>query len=70
MGSILGFDPWVGKIPWSRKWQSTLVLWPGKDSSAPDWNGLGFAVGIATITSILKDVEDKCLSLETEPEEA
>ena len=21
-----GFDPWVRKIPWSRKWQSTPVL--------------------------------------------
>ena len=25
-----GFDPWVGKIPWWRKWQSTPVLLPGK----------------------------------------
>ena len=25
-----GFDPWVGKIPWRRKWQSTPVLLPGK----------------------------------------
>ena len=22
-----GFDPWVGKIPWRRKWQPTPVLW-------------------------------------------
>ena len=21
-----GFDPWVGKIPWRRKWQPTLVF--------------------------------------------
>ena len=26
----LGFDPWVGKIPWSRKWQPTPVFLPGK----------------------------------------
>ena len=26
----LGFDPWVRKIPWRRKWQSTPVLLPGK----------------------------------------
>ena len=26
----LGFDPWVGKIPWSRKWHPTLVSLPGK----------------------------------------
>ena len=25
-----GFDPWVGKIPWRRKRQSTPVLLPGK----------------------------------------
>ena len=26
----LGFDPWVGKIPWRRKWQSTPVFLPGE----------------------------------------
>ena len=25
-----GFDPWVRKIPWSRKWQPTLIFLPGK----------------------------------------
>ena len=25
-----GFDPWVGKIPWSRKWQPAPVFLPGK----------------------------------------
>ena len=24
------FDPWVGKIPWRRKWQPTQVFLPGK----------------------------------------
>ena len=24
------FDPWVGKIPWRKKWQSTPVFLPGK----------------------------------------
>ena len=24
------FGPWVGKIPWSRKWQPTPVFLPGK----------------------------------------
>ena len=24
------FDPWVGKIPWNRKWQLTPVFLPGK----------------------------------------
>ena len=30
VGDPAFFDPWVGKIPWRRKWQSTPVLLPGK----------------------------------------
>ena len=26
----LRFEPWVGKIPWRRKWQPTSVLLPGE----------------------------------------
>ena len=26
------FDPWVRKIPWSRKWQPTPVFLPGKSN--------------------------------------
>ena len=26
----LGFDPWVGKIPWRRAWQPTPVFLPEK----------------------------------------
>ena len=26
----VGFYPWVGKIPWRRKWQPTPVFLPGK----------------------------------------
>ena len=26
----LGFDPWVRKIPWRRKWQPTPVFLPGE----------------------------------------
>ena len=26
----LGFNSWVGKIPWKRKWQPTPVFLPGK----------------------------------------
>ena len=25
-----GFDPWVGKIPWRRKWQLILIFLLGK----------------------------------------
>ena len=30
LGLIPGFDPWVRKIPWRRKWQPAPVLLPGK----------------------------------------
>ena len=26
----LGFDPWVGRIPWKKKWQPTPVLLPAE----------------------------------------
>ena len=35
-----GFHPWVGKIPWRRKWQPTPVLLPRKSHG---WRSLGQA---------------------------
>ena len=32
-----GLDPWVGKIPWRRKWQPTSVLLPGKPMDSRAW---------------------------------
>ena len=29
-GRRCGFDPWVRKIPWRRKWQPTPVFLPGE----------------------------------------
>ena len=26
----LGFDRWVGKIPWRREWQTSLLFLPGQ----------------------------------------
>ena len=34
-----GFDPWVGKIPWRRKWQPTLAFWPGESHGQRDLEG-------------------------------
>ena len=31
------FDPWMGKIPWRRKWQRTPVFLPGKSQG---WRSL------------------------------
>ena len=30
LGSILGFSPWVEKIPWRRERLPTPVFWPGE----------------------------------------
>ena len=35
-----GFDPWVGKIPWRRKWQPTPVFLPGKSPWTEEPGGL------------------------------
>ena len=31
------FDPWVGMIPWRRKWQPTPVLLPGEFTDSGAW---------------------------------
>ena len=36
----LGFDPWVGKIPWRRVWQHTPGFLPGKSSWTEKPGGL------------------------------
>ena len=36
------FDPWVGKIPWRRKWQPTPVFLPGES------HGQGKLVGYSS----------------------
>ena len=35
-----GFNPWVRKIPWSSKWQSTLVFLPGESPWAEEFGRL------------------------------
>ena len=32
-----GFDPWVRKIPWKRKWQPTPIFLPGKPMDRGAW---------------------------------
>ena len=34
---IRGLDPWVRKIPWSRKWQPTLISLPRKSHRGDGW---------------------------------
>ena len=35
-----GFDPWDGKIPWRRAWQSTPVFLPGESPWTKDPGGI------------------------------
>ena len=35
----LRFSPWVGKIPWRRKWQPTPVVLPGESRGLRSWAG-------------------------------
>ena len=41
-----GFDPWVGKIPWRRKWQPTPVLLPGESHGR---RSLGGSTGLQRV---------------------
>ena len=36
-GDIRDFNPWVGKIPWRRAWQPTLVVIPGESMDRGAW---------------------------------
>ena len=53
MGSIPGSDPWVGKIPWGRKWQPTPVFLPGRIPWTEEPGGL--VHGIAKSWTRLSD---------------
>ena len=35
-----GFDTWVGKNPWRRAWQPTLVFLPGESPGKEEPEGL------------------------------
>ena len=37
----LGFDPWVRKFPWRRKWQPSPVFLPGE--SHGQWRLVGYS---------------------------
>ena len=48
-----GFDPWLGKIPWRRTWQSTPVFLLGKSHDMAAWQAI--AHGIAKSWIWLRD---------------
>jgi len=34
-----GFDPWVWKIPWRKKWQPTPICFPGESHEQKSLGG-------------------------------
>ena len=43
-----GFDPWVGKIPWRRAWQLTLVFLP-RESPCTEEPGRPQSMGLQRV---------------------
>ena len=41
-----GFSPWVGKIPWRREWQPTLVFLPGEFHGQRSLVGYSQSIGL------------------------
>ena len=48
----LGFDPWVGRIPWKKKWQPTPVLLPAESHGQSSL--AGYSRGVAMSRTRLK----------------
>ena len=45
-----GFDPWVRKIPWRRKWQPIPVFLPGESHGQRSWVGYSQRVAESDMT--------------------
>ena len=55
-----GYYPWVGKSPWSRKWQPTPVFLPGKPKGRGAWQATVHEVAESDTTermSMYSDIE-------------
>ena len=40
-GDLVGFSPWIGTIPWRRKWQPPPAFLPGKSHGQRGLAGYG-----------------------------
>ena len=49
-----GFDPWVGKIPWRRKWQPTTVSLSGKSHGPWGCRELDMTERLSTLCHVAK----------------
>ena len=61
-----GFDPWVGKISWRRKWQCTPVFLPRKSMDRGAWGATVHGVAKSqTQLSMHARMEIHCPSVKT-----
>ena len=59
-----GFHPWVGKVPWRREWQLTLVLLPGESHGQRSL--VGYSPWALTESDMTEVTEHAC-ALGTDP---
>ena len=53
------FDPWIGKIPWGRKWQLTPVFLSGEFHGQRSLAGYSPWVGVAKSQTRMSDINGK-----------
>ena len=56
-----GFDPWVGKIPWRRKWKPTPVFLPGEFHGQRNLVGYSMRLLLYLVILIVCVSEDVCV---------
>ena len=52
----LGFNPWIGKIPWRRAWQPTPVILPGESYGQRSLAGYSLVHGVTKSQMQLKQL--------------
>ena len=63
----LRFHPWVGKIPWRRKWQPTPAFLPGNPMDTGAWRAAVPAVAKQTDTTEQLNNSKSCASFRLSP---
>ena len=58
------FNPWVGKIPWRKKWQPTPVFLPGESPWTEELGGLQ-STGLQKSQTQLKHLNNNTSKTET-----
>ena len=52
-----GFDPWIRKIPWRRKWKPIPVFLPGKSNNSGVW--WATVHGVANVSDTAESLNNK-----------